>query len=266
MDVRPQTWSESEPLLDHFRQWLEETREQVNAFDADADLDAAEDRGIGLYQLVERLTSLRHEIKLLTKATRGREEQDEATLLSLQAAIEQFRSVQADEARAADRAARPLIEGLLELDDALSRGRRVIENARRRWIATAETHLKQTQDRLEQLYRLQSWWRRAFCRPWHEAAKAIYHERSLGPQREVFDSLLEGYELLQNRLQRTLDEQEIVRMQCVGRQVDPSTMTVVEAVREPGHPPGTVLEEIRTGYYWKRKVFRFAEVKAAGDR
>ena len=84
--------------------------------------------------------------------------------------------------------------------------------------------------------------------------------------RAVFDALSEGYDLIQARLQRTMDEQAIIRMQCVGRLVDPHSMTVVESVRDPGRPPGLVIEEMKLGYYWKTKVFRFAEVKAVGER
>ena len=53
---------------------------------------------------------------------------------------------------------------------------------------------------------------------------------------------------------------------AVAQQVDPNTMTVLEVVEDPALPPGLVIEEVRRGYYWKAKVFRFAEVRAVQGR
>jgi molecular chaperone GrpE len=40
-------------------------------------------------------------------------------------------------------------------------------------------------------------------------------------------------------------------------------MEVVEVVADADRPPGTVVEEVRVGYTWRGKVFRFAQVKVA---
>ena len=47
-------------------------------------------------------------------------------------AVDAFRAVEAKEAEAGRRAARPLVESLMEVDEALRRGQTVIEAARRR--------------------------------------------------------------------------------------------------------------------------------------
>ena len=117
---------------------------------------------------------------------------------------------------------------------------------------------------MEQLYRAQPWWRRVLCRPWHEAIKDVYGDRTLENQHRIFASFLEGYDLIQSRIRRTFTEQSILRIECVGRQVDPNSMTVVETVSDAGQPVGQVVEELRAGYYWQSKVFRFAEVKVVG--
>jgi molecular chaperone GrpE len=80
--------------------------------------------------------------------------------------------------------------------------------------------------------------------------------------RDILDSLVAGYQLILNRLQRVMKEQEIYRMECVGKPVDPNSMTVMEVVEDSVSPPGLVVEEVRPGYYWKAKVFRYAEVRA----
>lgn len=262
-------WPDTEQLLDRFRHWLDETRAEaesaeVGSRDGEGPGEPLAAEPVGLYQQVEQIAALRHEVKLLTKASRGSEERHEATLLAMQAAIEQFRSVEFGEGEAAQAAARPLVEGLADLDESLQRGRRVIENARRQWLEETSGELAAARDRFEALYRAQAWWRRALCRPWHAALKDIYAPRAADAQRGVFDALLEGYDLIQKRLARVLDQHEIIRMQCIGRQVDPNSMTVLETVRDPARPAGLVVEEVRLGYYWKTEILRFAEVKAIG--
>jgi molecular chaperone GrpE (heat shock protein) len=257
-------WPDTELVVARFRRWLDETRTEAELNGDELDADPVEH--VGLYQLVEGLTALRHEVKLLTKGIRSTDERSEATLVSMQAAIEQFRSVQAQESEVADRALRPLVEGLADLDQALRRGRRAIETARRQWSERESDRLIETRQRFEQLYRCQAWWRRAICRPWHQALLDIHGQRTLDPQRNIFDALLEGYDLILARLQRTMDEHGLLRMECVGHQVDPQRMTVVETVIDLGRPPGCVVEEIRTGYYWNSRLLRYAEVKVVGER
>ena len=261
-------WPDTDQVIARFRKWMEETKAEAAEVDDQPEpaADVAEEPLVELFPLVEQLTALRHETKLLTKAARGVEERNEATLLSMQAAIEQFRAVEAKEAAAAESAARPLVETLIELDESLVRSREAIDTARQRFLAEVSRELQALREQLDDLYRAQPWWRRLLCRPWHRAARDLLAERLLDKQRKIYDSLLEGFDLLLNRLRRALNEHSILRMACVGRQVDPNAMTVLEVVSDPSRPTGHVVEEVRPGYYWKGKVFRFAEVKAVGQK
>ena len=215
-------WPEHEEILTRFRGWLEQTRSECDSLDEYAADGEGPGEAVGLYQLVEQFTALRHDMKLLTKASRGTEERNEATLLSLQAAIEQFRGVESKEEEAADRTARPLAEALVELDESLVRCRSVIEQAKHRVLKDVHTELKEGRDRLDKLFRAQPWWRRLLCRPWHEAARGLYSGHVADTHRNIFDSLLEGYDLIENRLRRTMVQRSIVRMQCLGERADPN--------------------------------------------
>ena len=64
-------------------------------------------------------------------------------------------------------------------------------------------------DRLDELFRTQPWWRRLLCRPWHEAASGLYSAHAADTYRNIFDSLLEGYDLIENRLRRTMEQRSI---------------------------------------------------------
>ena len=256
---------DNEQVLQQFRQWLDETRTEVASFDDEGIAEnQSETPPVGLYQLTEQLTALRHEVKLLTKAARSGEERTEATLVSLNAAIEQFRSVDAKESDVEQKTGRPFVEALIDLDESLIRGERVIKTARQRILHDAHEELKDLRQRLDSLYQAQSWWRRALCRPWQQATKDIYAGRTLDTQRKIFDSLIEGYDLIQSRLQRTLHDQRILRVECVGKAFDPHRMSAVETISDLSQSPGIVIEEVRPGYVWQGKVIRFAEVKVVG--
>jgi molecular chaperone GrpE len=259
-------WPAHEEILSRFRDYLEETRAECAALDQQPMDDEPPSEVVGLYQLAEQLTALRQDVKLLTKASRGVEEQNEATLLSMNAAIEQFRAAADGQDEAGRKAARPLVEAIVELDEAVLRGRQVIEQARLRVLEEWNAELQEVRERLDQLYQTQPWWRRALVRPWHRATREAYSGRAADTGRKIFDSLLEGYDLIQNRLRRTMHEHRIERMECLGKAVDPHCMTVVEVVSDPTHRPGIVVEEVRAGYHWDGRVLRFAEVKAVGQQ
>lgn len=254
-------WPDDESVLARFRQWLDEAHAEAETLVADGGpLDREpESHSIGLFQVIEEFTALRHELKLQTKSARSLDERTVDTLEALEAAMGQFRSVEPKEREAAHAAAKPLVEALVELDDALRRGRTVLETARQRIL---EESPKQLQDRLDELWRKQPWWKRWVSRPLYEATREACSRHAAELHREILDSLLEGYRLIQGRLEKAMDKEEILRMDCVGKPAEPNSMTVVEAVRDPSRPPGTVVEEVRPGYYWKSKVFRFAEVRA----
>ncbi|MHB8899009.1 MAG: nucleotide exchange factor GrpE [Thermoguttaceae bacterium] len=258
-------WPDQEEILARFRGWLDRTRAECDGLEETPGDEGGEGDSVGLYELVEQLTALRHDVKLLTKAARGMDEGTEATRLSLQAAIEQFRSVGTNEEAAADKAARPLVEAMVDLDEALIRCRRAIAQAGSRVAEDLNAELREAGERLDALFRAQPWWRKMLCRPWHEAARSVYSGRALDTCRAIFGSLLEGYDLIDKRLHRLMDEQSIVQIPCLGQPADPKRMTVVEVVSDASRPPGTVIEEIRPGYCWKGRIVRFAEVKAVGE-
>ena len=129
---------------------------------AGAEPDAV--REFGIIDLIEEFTALRHEMKLQTKSSRGLSEQTDTTLAALKQAIEQFRSVEPKEAQAAWTAGKALAEGLADLDEALDRGEREIERARRQ---IAELSPASLEAELHELHRSRSWIRRRLLRRYH---------------------------------------------------------------------------------------------------
>ena len=141
-----------------------------------------------------------------------------------------------------------------------------IEQARQHVLGEWTAELKDVRNRLDELYRTQPWWRRALIGPWHQATRDLYSDRTLETGRQIFESLQEGYDLIQSRLRWRCGNSRLFASSRIGKLADPHGMTVVEVVSDPSRPSGTVVEEVRPGYYWDGKVLRFAEVKAVGQR
>ena len=248
--------NDDEDLLVRFRHWLDEARAAAEQLGENVPPPGPSDGpGVGLYRLVEEFTALRHEVKLQTKGARGLQEQADALLAGLRQAIEQFRSVGPREDEAAWAASRPLAKALADLDEALDRGQAEVAKARQRM---ADDPLPAA---LEALFRRQWWFRRRRVRSYHEEVLAVVASTQRVPP-GLIDALVEGYDLVHARLLRTLDSEQIRRIDCVGQPVDPGRMTVVAMVDAPDRPPGSVVDEVRRGYTWRGRVLRFAEVCA----
>ncbi len=197
-------------------------------------------------------------MKLQTKSGRGLIEQTENTVLALRQAIDHFRSVEPKEGQAVWSAAKGLAEALADLDEAMARAEREIDRARR---LIADESVQALETSVTGLFRKRSWIRRPFLKPlYNEILETV--RRDSQARHELFESFLEGYQLIQKRLRRALASEQVAHVPCEGKPVDPELMTVIELVDEPREQPGTVVKELRRGYTWRGRVIRFAEVQA----
>ena len=252
-------------LLEQFRDWLADTsQEAAELVSSEADDDDARNSDgacpdVGLYDLVESFTALRQEVKLQTKGARSLQEATQTVVDEMQSAISQFRSVAPREVEAARAAGQPFAESLADLCDSLERGRGAIEKLRDRIIAESAAAMELIDTELAAVPA----WKRWLCRPFARTIRAHLGQRIEQTQQPVLDSLLTGYGLIQQRLERALRSHNLRRISCVGRPVDVNQMTVVEMVDAAGHASGTVAEEVRPGFLWDGNLIRYAEVKVA---
>ncbi len=71
----------------------------------------------------------------------------------------------------------------------------------------------------------------------------------------------EGQRMTANRLDQLLLSHQIRPIECVGKPLDPLTMTAVATDHDPTQGNGIVLEELRTGFMFQNQVLRLAQVK-----
>lgn len=256
---------DNEAVVEQLRTWLEQTSGEVDAsshFDGDGETESEPSPPqVGLLQVVEALTAMRHELKLETKSTRNLQEAVGSAVEGMEQAARRFESVQAREQEAARRAAGDMAEALVSLDESLMRAERAFTSARNRLIEFVPDSLR---EQVDQLYRNLPWWRRMLWRRRRRAMRDFIVEALRNLNVEESGRLVEGFSLIQARMARALDDLEIQRIPCVGRRVDPALMTVVELVDDPESEAETVVEEVRPGYTWRGDVVRYAEVRAVG--
>jgi len=228
---------------------------------------------VGLLQLIEAFTAMRHDLKLQTKSARGLEGVLQSAVAGLQEALACFSENPAREQEAAQRAAKPFVETLVALDEALLRGARAFDSMRARITQRSQSPPQSipplrpwSQADDEEPASRPPWWRRLLARGGSQPLERTDARTSEPMILEEFARLEEGFALIRSRVERALLEHAIVRIDCAGRRVDPSEMTVVELVDRPESEPETVAEELRPGYKWHGAVVRYAEVRAVGGR
>ncbi|HEX5272983.1 MAG TPA: nucleotide exchange factor GrpE [Gemmataceae bacterium] len=236
-----------EEVLADFRAWLLGAAEPApTPPDADA---------VDLHTLLAQFTALRHEVHLQTRAARAQQEQGAEALRQLGEAVaalqqSQFASHLGDE-QGRDETLRPLLKVLVDVYDNLALAEREVRRAEENVVPQPESPPAPRAP--------SSFWARLFGPAPPAAPQAPPADRS----RQVLASILTGYTMSLQRVERALRQQGLEPIPAVGQPFDPEKMEVLEVVSDSGRPPGEVVGEVRRGYLWRGRVFRFAQVRVA---
>jgi molecular chaperone GrpE len=242
---------------------------------------------VDLQTLLGQFIALRHEVNLQTRAVRTQQEQNTDTLRQLARALDDLE--RANEAadqegqQARDEQVRPLLKVLVDVADALGLARREMQRLQQTiWVA-----LDQLPALLEPAKPPEpppAPERPGFWARWFGSAPSPVEAPPEGPEvspfppppegrqvveeltknvRQLLASLITGYTMSLQRIERALGQQGLEPMNTTGRPFDPEYMEVMEAVVDSGRPAGEVVEEVRPGYLWHGRVFRYAQVRVA---
>lgn len=224
------------------------------------------------------MIALRQEVNLQTKSSRAQQEQNAQVLGELGRALELAEKGQEaseeQQARVRLEDQRDLLKVLVDVRDSLSLAKRevsrvqgllpeLLEQAKLAPAPAAVTpSVVQTNA---------PWWR-FWDRAPSVTTQPIISEPPPGPTAavqaitrvmELLDSVVAGYSLGLQRLEGALQRSGLEPIVCVGEPFDPETMEVVGTVATSERPACEVIEEIRPGYLWEGRVFRYAQVTVA---
>jgi len=275
-------------VLADFRLWLMDTA-QAPFLPPQAPAD-----NVDLLTLVGHFTALRQEVNLQTKAVRSQQEQGAETLRQnsellqtlQQAQHEHSERQEAAKQQELDSVSRPLLQALVDVADSqmlaireLTRTAQTVVEllSKPAGVATAGQGNERNSlpppprsgllaklfgvDRLADYQRelaaqLQSQQLSAES----ESLPAVNPAEQIG---RIFQSALAGLVMGLQRIERAMRQFELEPIQVVGGAFDPERMEAVEVIPTSGRPAGEVIDELRRGYVWKAKVFRFAQVRVA---
>jgi molecular chaperone GrpE len=285
-------------VLADFRAWLQQAA-AASADNGATDLPAEPAEPLDLHTLLGQLVALRHEVNLQTRATRAQQEQTGEALRQLGQAHEALRQKQAVSSEPGPRdqedAARPLLKALVDLHDSLALAHREVQRVQGALLpllssltAPAALPVTPAEQPLEVAVRLPFWARllgadRALRRVLakrqaladtraeesrQQAQGAQERRQALAEQagvrvRQLVTSMVTGYTMSVQRLERALEQHGLEPIACVGEPFDPDVMEAVEVVTESGRDSTSVVEEVRRGYLWRGRLFRPSQVKVA---
>lgn len=244
-------------LLDDFRGWLQELDGS-----AGGEPPAETAPPLDLASFLEPFTALRHEVHLQTRAVRAQQEQNAALLQHLaeaQQLLERQRT-EAEEARRQEieQGQRSLLKTLVDLYDALALAQRELDRLQQPIAAALDALAAVPVDASAH-----GFWQRWLRRDAGSTEQLVRAQQSAERIRSLFDSIRTGYRMSLERIDRALAQHELEPIACQGSRFDPEEMEVVEAAVDSGRPAGEVVEEVRRGYRWRGRVFRFAQVRVA---
>ncbi len=75
------------------------------------------------------------------------------------------------------------------------------------------------------------------------------------------ESFKEGQFITLKRFEQLLHRHHVYPIECIGKLLDPRTMSAVEISNDPKLDNGIVIEELRKGFLFGKNVLRLAEVK-----
>jgi molecular chaperone GrpE len=239
-----------EAVLADFRAWLEQA-----AAPAPEAPPAAAAEPVDLHTLLAQFVALRHEVNLQTRAVRAQQEQNAETLRRLGEAVRTLDGPRPADGDGEDRV-RPLLKTLVDLYDALALARRELQRVQEAVLPVLADLARPAPEPPR------PWLARLFGGP-APAPQSPASAEAVGRVRGFLDSVITGYTMSLQRLERALQQHGLEAIPSAGRPFDPERMEVLEAVADSGRPAGEVVDEVRRGYLWNGRVFRYAQVRVA---
>ncbi|MFI3154647.1 MAG: nucleotide exchange factor GrpE [Methylococcaceae bacterium] len=94
---------------------------------------------------------------------------------------------------------------------------------------------------------------------YHPVASLFRHSKKQDV--DFIESFKEGQAMTLKRFEQLLQRHRVYPIECVGKTLDPRTMSAVEIANDATLDNGIVLEELRKGFLFEDQVLRLAEVK-----
>lgn len=203
----------------------------------------------GLLDVVEAFTAMRHEWRTQSRENRELAESMQASTKLLEriaSTIDQKLSSTSGDGLP------KMISLVIELDTSLQRA----VNAMVEYKNLTSQHglVESLNTRFQQSGFFNRWLGQKFFREVIETVETATNQP---------DPMMEGIQLVLNRLHRMMAEEDLTRVDPTGEAFDAETMKAIATVSSGQVPAGYVAGTITPGYFYRRQLIRFAEVRVA---
>ena len=239
--------------------------DSVNPFVSELSDDLNEEPQFGLVDVIEAFTAMRQELRTQSRETRDFSQSLQGTNRSITELTERLLNAATkiqDVASAStnDDTSRRLAETIAEIDHHILRAVHAVRSTSNTASNGADTDSLQAQiaDDLQSLGVVGRWFSKplmgklqASIRQWAESQDKSHND----------DATAQGLEMLSDRVERLMIDQNIERINTVGLTFDGQIMNAVEAVQTGSHPGGTVIEQLAPAYRWRGQLIKYAQVR-----
>jgi molecular chaperone GrpE len=226
----------------------------------------SDDQQFGLIDVIEAFTAMRQEWRGQSRETRAMVQTLEASRNDfvqleqrLAGALTKIQVVAAE--ATSDETSRRLAETIAEMDQHILRA--VNATSRTSLLNQLQFDTQSLQTEIAATVQQLGFIRRWFCRP---ALQQVDHVLSRWVQSQASrtdDASQRGLQMLVDRVQRLMQDQQIQRLETLGKPFDAETMNAIEAVSTSTAPTGSVVEQLSPGYTWCGRLIRYAQVRIA---
>lgn len=219
----------------------------------------------GLVDVVDAFTAMRHEWRTQSKEGRQLAESVHAAtdlLGRLDSTLEQKLATVMDDSQLKN-----ILSIVIELDISLQRAVSAasLQASDMRRVEKLQHELTES---VEQHYQnsgfLIRWLGKAFFRQVLHSVDAACGRNTDVSNKAEQDPTLEGLHMALGRLRRMMSEQNLQRLETLGKPFDGECMTAISTVESSQYAPGIVADEISPAYFYQSRLIRFAEVRVSG--
>jgi molecular chaperone GrpE len=88
-------------------------------------------------------------------------------------------------------------------------------------------------------------------------------EKALQWTSEDEQPLADGVKMIYQKLLALLEKEDVRPIESIGKKFNPEIHHAVAMVKHKGVEPGTIIDDLRRGYFWKKELLRPAQVRVA---
>jgi len=220
----------------------------------------------GLVDIVDAFTAMRHEWRTQSRESRQLSESIKNTaqhLVQIESTLKHKLTAATDDGRL-----KSLLSIVVELDIALQRA---VDNTALQTTVTAPRSKSALRlaliNSVQRIYNQNGFFKRWFVRTFFQ--KVIGEIESIGDtqadngnQRAAH----EGVSMALGRLRRMMAEQNLIRVDTLGKPFDGESMTAIASVDSDQYESGIVAEQLNPAYFYESRLIRYAEVKVSGGK